>query len=149
MPRLTELYRACAIGQLQGVLTISKLKANGRPNKTPPQEDRFFILSALRNHGSQDLQARALYPDNPHTTNLWSLRAARRPAMTALHGQARLHWNVILMGAGLDLGAVSTDDWYCSWRGANACCRTPSCSGHLTMWHPFALKSLHMLNTCV
>ncbi|GLD69672.1 zinc finger and SCAN domain-containing protein 31-like protein [Lates japonicus] len=90
MPRLTDLDRAHAIGQLQAGVpqnqvaasfgvspsTISKLKTkfhitgdvrdrpqSGRPKKTKPQEDRFLTLSALR--------------------------AARRPAMAALHHQAR------------------------------------------------------------
>ena len=76
MPRLTDLERAHAIGQLEagvpqhqvatafGVVksSISKLKAkyratgyvkdrprSGRPKKTTPQEDRYLVTNALRN----------------------------------------------------------------------------------------------------
>ena len=87
MPRLTDLDRARAIGQLQAGVpqnqvaalfgvspsTISKVKAkfhitgdvrdrprSGRPKKTTPEEDRFLTLSALRNRrlSSTDLQSR-------------------------------------------------------------------------------------------
>ena len=74
MPRLTDLDKALAIGQLQAGVpqnqvaalfgvspsTLSKLKAkfhimgdvkdrpqSGRPKKTTPQEERFITLSAL------------------------------------------------------------------------------------------------------
>lgn len=132
MPHLTVLDRARAIGQLQAGVsqnqvaalfgvspsTICKLKAkfyitgdvrnrpqSGRPKKTAPQEDRFLILSALRNHMQSytDLQSgfAGLYGrwlsaqtirNRLHAANLWSHRAARRLAMTALHHQARLRW---------------------------------------------------------
>uniref|UniRef100_A0A667ZNY4 Transposase Tc1-like domain-containing protein n=1 Tax=Myripristis murdjan TaxID=586833 RepID=A0A667ZNY4_9TELE len=98
--------------------TISKVKAkfhitgdvrdrprSGRPKKTTPQEDRFLTLSALRYRrlSSTDLQSRfadrygrrlsaQTIRNRLHAANLWSQRAARRPAMTALHRQARLRW---------------------------------------------------------
>ena len=132
MPRLTDLDRARAIGQLQAGVpqnqvtalfgvspsTISKVKAkfhitgdvrdrprSGRPKKTTPQEDRFLTLSALRNRrlSSTDLQSRfagrygrrlsaQTIRNRLRAANLRSHRAARRPAMTALHLQARLRW---------------------------------------------------------
>ncbi|KAL7828173.1 hypothetical protein AOLI_G00313250 [Acnodon oligacanthus] len=132
MPRLTDLDRAQAIGQLQAGVpqnqvaasfgvspsTISKLKAkvhitgdvrdrprSGRPKKTTPQEDRFLTLSVLRYRrlSSTDLQSRfagrygrrlsaQTIRNRLHAANLRSHQAARRPAMTALHRQARLRW---------------------------------------------------------
>ena len=91
MPRLTDLDRARAIGQLQAGVpqnqvaalfgvspsTISKVKAkfhimgdvrdrpqSGHPKKTTPQEDRFLTLSALRYRklSSTDLQSRFAGP---------------------------------------------------------------------------------------
>ncbi|KAL6470420.1 hypothetical protein MHYP_G00215390 [Metynnis hypsauchen] len=98
--------------------TISKLKANfhitgdvrdkprsERPKKTTPEEDRFLTLSVLRYRRlfSTDLQSRfagrygrrlsaQTIQNRLHTANLQSHRAARRPAMTALHHQTRLRW---------------------------------------------------------
>ena len=132
MPRLTDLDRALAIGQLQAGVpqnqvaalfgvspsTLSKLKAkfyitgdvkdrprSGRPKNTIPQEDRFITLSALRccRLPSTGLQSRfagrygrrlsaQTIRNRLHTANLRSHRAARSPAMTALHRQARLRW---------------------------------------------------------
>uniref|UniRef100_A0A8C5FPN4 Transposase Tc1-like domain-containing protein n=1 Tax=Gadus morhua TaxID=8049 RepID=A0A8C5FPN4_GADMO len=122
MPRLTDLDRALAIGQLQAGVpqknqvaalfgvrpsTLSKLKAkyhitgdvkdrsrSGRPKKTTPQEDHFITLSALRCRrlSSTDLQSRFTIRNRLHAANLRSHRAARSPAMTALHRQARLRW---------------------------------------------------------
>uniref|UniRef100_A0A8C4GFR7 Transposase Tc1-like domain-containing protein n=1 Tax=Dicentrarchus labrax TaxID=13489 RepID=A0A8C4GFR7_DICLA len=129
MPRLTDLDRALAIGQLQAGVpqnqvavlfgvsprAISKLRAqfhitldvkdrprSGRPKKMTPQEDHFLTLSALRCRRlfSTDLQSRfagqygrrfsaQTIRNRLHTANLQSHRAARSPAMTALHHQAR------------------------------------------------------------
>uniref|UniRef100_A0A8C4ZXH5 Transposase Tc1-like domain-containing protein n=1 Tax=Gadus morhua TaxID=8049 RepID=A0A8C4ZXH5_GADMO len=98
--------------------TLSKLKAkfhimgdvkdrprSGRPKKTTPQEDHFITLSALRCRRlpSTDLQSRfagryvrrifaQTIRNRLHAANLRSHRAARSPAMTALHRQARLRW---------------------------------------------------------
>uniref|UniRef100_A0A8C4ZZL8 Transposase Tc1-like domain-containing protein n=1 Tax=Gadus morhua TaxID=8049 RepID=A0A8C4ZZL8_GADMO len=72
---------------------------SGRPMKTTPQEDRFITLSALRSRrlSSADLQSRfagryETIRNRIHTANLRSHRAARNPAMTALHRQAHLRW---------------------------------------------------------
>ena len=91
--------------------TLSKLKAkyhitgdvkdrsrSGRPKKTTPQEDHFITLSALKcpRLSSTDLQSRfagrsgrrlsaQTIRNRLHAANLRSHRAARSPAMTALH----------------------------------------------------------------
>ncbi|KAL7847059.1 hypothetical protein SRHO_G00220390 [Serrasalmus rhombeus] len=108
-------HRPCYSGQPS---TISKLKAkfhitgdvrdrlrSGCPKKMKPQEDRFLTLSGLRYHrlSSTDLQSSSAgrhdrrlsaqtIRNRLHTANLRSHLAARRPAMTALHCQARLLW---------------------------------------------------------
>ena len=80
MPRLTDLDRALAIGQIQASVpqnqvaalfgvshsTLSKLKVklhitgevkdrprSGRPKKTTPQEDHFITMSALTDFSLQ------------------------------------------------------------------------------------------------
>uniref|UniRef100_A0A8C5CF93 Transposase Tc1-like domain-containing protein n=1 Tax=Gadus morhua TaxID=8049 RepID=A0A8C5CF93_GADMO len=76
---------------------------SGRPKKTTPQEDRFITLSALRCRrlSFTDLHSRfagrygrrlsaQTIRNRLHAANLRSHRAARSPAMTALHRQARL-----------------------------------------------------------
>ncbi|KAK1904362.1 Transposable element Tcb1 transposase, partial [Dissostichus eleginoides] len=77
----------------------------GRPRKTTPPEDRFLTLASLRNRrlSSRDLQARFAQQDHRqisdqtvrnrlHMAGLRAYKAARKPAMTALHRQARLRW---------------------------------------------------------
>uniref|UniRef100_A0A8C5A5A7 Transposase Tc1-like domain-containing protein n=1 Tax=Gadus morhua TaxID=8049 RepID=A0A8C5A5A7_GADMO len=63
---------------------------SGRPKKTTTQEDRFITLSALRRYGRR-LSAQTIR-NRLHAADLRSHRAARSPATTALHRQARLHW---------------------------------------------------------
>ena len=98
--------------------TISKLRTkfratgevkdrpkSGRPKKTTPQEDRLFTLAALRNRRltATDLQGRFTQQyqrrlslqtvrNRLHKASLHARKAARSPAMTARHHQARLHW---------------------------------------------------------
>uniref|UniRef100_A0A3Q3E715 Tc1-like transposase DDE domain-containing protein n=1 Tax=Labrus bergylta TaxID=56723 RepID=A0A3Q3E715_9LABR len=61
--------------------------------KTTPQEDCFLTLSALRNRRhSTDLLSTQTIQNRLHAAYVRSHRAARSPAMTALHHQARLFW---------------------------------------------------------
>uniref|UniRef100_A0A3Q3F080 Transposase Tc1-like domain-containing protein n=1 Tax=Labrus bergylta TaxID=56723 RepID=A0A3Q3F080_9LABR len=80
---------------------ITNRPRSRRPKKTTPQEDRFLTLSALRNRRqySTDLLSRFAGPYgrwlSTQTMRIRLLvchRAARRPAMTALHCQAHLRW---------------------------------------------------------
>lgn len=98
--------------------TISKWKAkfretgdvkdrprSGRPKKTTLQEDRFITLAVLRNRrlSARNLQARfagrygrrlcvQTIRNRLHAANMRARKAARKPAMTALHRQTRLRW---------------------------------------------------------
>jgi len=78
---------------------------SGRPRKTTPPEDRFLTLASLRNRrlSSRDLQAifaqryhrqisDQTVRNRLHMAGLRAYKAARKPAMTALHRQARLCW---------------------------------------------------------
>ena len=78
---------------------------SGCPKKTTPQEDRFLTLAAMRNRRltARDLQGRftqryqrwlslQTVRNRLHKASLHAHKAARRPAMTARHHQARLNW---------------------------------------------------------
>uniref|UniRef100_A0A3Q3NBJ3 Transposase Tc1-like domain-containing protein n=1 Tax=Labrus bergylta TaxID=56723 RepID=A0A3Q3NBJ3_9LABR len=83
---------------------------SGHPKKKTPQVDRFLTLSALRNRrqSSTDLQSRFV--------GQYGRRAARRPAMTAFHCQARLLWCLQHVHWNLNMwrNVMFSDEYRCS-----------------------------------
>ena len=107
--QFTEWVSASTISRLRAkFLETGEVKdrpRSGRPKKTTPREDRYITLSALRNRRLsvrilRDRFARRFgrrlsdqtIRNRLHATNLRARKAARKPAMTALHRIARMRW---------------------------------------------------------
>uniref|UniRef100_A0A3Q3E8C8 Transposase Tc1-like domain-containing protein n=1 Tax=Labrus bergylta TaxID=56723 RepID=A0A3Q3E8C8_9LABR len=98
---------SCSIIWSEPLLHLQTEGQVGHPKETTPQVDRILTLSALRNRkqSSTDLRSTSAgrygqrlstqtIRNRLHVANLQSHKAASRPAMTALHFQAHLRWDV-------------------------------------------------------